>query len=128
MSPFHLAHSVTIDLALKLPMQTVLMAIILKSCFLVAKPYGALRRWFLLNVRLPFYLELNDLGAINRLLLHSRFSETRAILLKMATNLGQGSYVENHLFIHNARRDYSNLTIGQKAYVGKDCFFDLADK
>jgi acetyltransferase-like isoleucine patch superfamily enzyme len=46
----------------------------------------------------------------------------------MATNLAPNSYVENHLFIHNARRDYSNLTIGQKAYVGKDCFFDLSDK
>jgi len=128
MSPFHLAHSVPFDVALQLQMQTALVAILFKSCLLVSRPYGALRRWVLLNVRLPFYLKLNDLGAVNRLLLHSRFAETRAILLKMATNLGQDSYVENHLFIHNARCDYSNLTIGQKAYVGKDCFFDLSDK
>lgn|GEM_PF-1237325 len=109
-------------------MHFALVAILFKCCRLIAKPYGALRRLVLLNLSLPFYIELNDTGAINRLLLHSRFAETRAILQKMAANIGQDSYIENHLFVHNARHDYSNLTIGQKAYVGKDCFFDLSDK
>lgn len=128
MSPVNLVHSLPLYLGLNLQMHGALVAILLKGCFLAAKPYGALRRWVLLNVCLPFYVELNDMGAINRLLLHSRFGEARAILRKMATNLAPDSYVENHLFIHNAQRNYSNLTIGRKAYVGKDCFFDLSDK
>jgi len=109
-------------------MQIALMGIIFKLCCLVAKPYGSVRRWALLNIRLPFYLKLNDIAAINRLLLDANFAETRAILQRMAANLGQDSYIENHLFVHNARHDYSNLTIGKKAYVGKDCFFDLSER
>lgn len=123
-----LAHSLPVDLGLRLQMHIALLGILFTICRIVAKPYGALRRWVLLNVRIPFYLELDDTGALNRLLLHASFAETRAILRKMGANLGQDSYVESHLFVHNARHDYSNLTIGQKAYVGKDCFFDLSDK
>jgi acetyltransferase-like isoleucine patch superfamily enzyme len=56
------------------------------------------------------------------------FSETQLILQKMGATIPEGSYIENHMFIHNAKYDYSNLTIGKNVYVGKDCFFDLSDQ
>lgn len=128
MPPIGFVHALPMALGFKLQINLALMSILLRCCCLAVKPYGALRRWVLLNIRLPFYMELNDMSSINHLLLNARLAESRAILRKMAANLALDSYVENHLFVHNARHDYSNLTIGRKAYVGRDCFFDLSDK
>jgi acetyltransferase-like isoleucine patch superfamily enzyme len=73
-------------------------------------------------------MNLGDVGKIDELLLHSGFRETRAILEQMEAHLAPDCYVENHLFIHNARHNYANLSIGNQAYIGKDCFFDLSDQ
>ena len=93
-----------------------------------ARPYGRIRQWFLINALLEVHRKSRNMGAISKLLAEASFSETCLILTAMGARLGARSYIENHLFIHNARNDYSNLTIGQNAYVGKDCFLDLSDK
>ena len=82
----------------------------------------------MLHLLVPFYVSVGDESKINNLLLNSSLQETRAILLLMEARLAPDCYVENHLFIHNSRHDYSNLSIGSHAYVGKDCFFDLSDR
>jgi acetyltransferase-like isoleucine patch superfamily enzyme len=46
----------------------------------------------------------------------------------MEARIAPDCYIENHLFIHNSRHNYSNLSVGSRAYVGKDCFFDLSDR
>ena len=76
----------------------------------------------------PFYVSVGDLSKINQLLLRSGLQETRAILTQMEANLAPDCHIENHLFIHNGRPNYANLSIGSRAYVGKDCFFDLSDR
>jgi acetyltransferase-like isoleucine patch superfamily enzyme len=97
-------------------------------CCALAKPYGWLRRRFLLYFLIPFYMGVGEVSKINHLLLHSSFQETRAILAQMDADLASDCHIENHLFIHNGRHNYANLSIGSKAYVGKDCFFDLSDR
>ena len=104
------------------------MFLLFKCCCVLAKPYGWLRRLLLLHLFVPFYVSVGDESKINNLLLNSSLQETRAILLLMDARLAPDCYVENHLFIHNSRQNYANLSIGSKAYVGKDCFFDLSDR
>jgi acetyltransferase-like isoleucine patch superfamily enzyme len=104
------------------------MFLVFKCCCVLAKPYGWLRRLLLLHLFVPFYISVGDESKINNLLLNSSLQETRAILLLMEARLARDCYVENHLFIHNSRQNYSNLSIGSRAYVGKDCFFDLSDR
>ena len=104
------------------------MFLLFKCGCVLAKPYGWLRRLLLLHLFVPFYISVGDESKINNLLLNSSLQETRAILLLMEARLAPDCYVENHLFIHNSRHDYSNLSIGSRAYVGKDCFFDLSDR
>src|ERR1051325_5345938 len=105
-----------------------LMSILFRCCRAFAKPYGWLRRWLLLQFLVPFYVSVDDVSKINLLLLHSTLQETRAILTKMEAQLAPDCYIENHLFIHNGRPNYANLSIASQAYVGKDCFFDLSDQ
>ena len=104
------------------------MSILFKCCCVLAKPYGWLRRRFLLCFRVPFYMAVGEVSKIDQLLLHSGLQETRAILSQMEAHLAPDCHIENHLFIHNGRHDYANLSIGSRAYVGKDCFFDLSDQ
>jgi acetyltransferase-like isoleucine patch superfamily enzyme len=104
------------------------MFLLFKCCCVFAKPYGWLRRLLLLHLFIPFYVSVGDESKINNLLLNSSLQETRAILLLMEARLAPDCYVENHLFIHNSRHNYANLSIGSRAYVGKDCFFDLSDR
>jgi acetyltransferase-like isoleucine patch superfamily enzyme len=82
----------------------------------------------LLQFLVPFYVSVDDVSKINLLLLHSTLQETRAILTQMKAQLAPDCYIENHLFIHNGRPNYANLSIASQAYVGKDCFFDLSDQ
>jgi len=104
------------------------MSILFKCCRVLAKPYGWLRRRLLLHFLIPFYVRLGDVSKINQLLLRSSLPETRAILTQMEAHLAPDCYIENHLFIHNARQNYANLSIGTGSYIGKDCFFDLSDQ
>ena len=104
------------------------MFVLFKCCCVLAKPYGWLRRFLLLNLFVPFYVSVGDESKINNLVLKSSLQETRAILLQMEARIAPDCYIENHLFIHNSRHSYANLSIGSKAYIGKDCFFDLSDR
>ena len=41
--------------------------------------------------------------------------------------VGKNCFIEPGITFHNCK-SYSNLTIGDNCYVGKNCFFDLRDK
>lgn len=49
------------------------------------------------------------------------------ILKRYGANLGENCFIEPGITFHNCK-SYSNLTIGDNCYVGKNCFFDLRDK
>jgi acetyltransferase-like isoleucine patch superfamily enzyme len=89
------------------------------------KPIGYLRRWLKL-LRISVYQNSQDMGAINHLLRQASFPETSIILRHLGVVIGENSYIENQLIIHNAKEDYTNLQIGDYVYIGKDCLFDLS--
>ena len=49
-------------------------------------------------------------------------------LTRFGAKLGKGINFKDKLLIDNAKKDFSNLEIGNKCYIGKNVFFDLADK
>jgi acetyltransferase-like isoleucine patch superfamily enzyme len=51
----------------------------------------------------------------------------KAILINNGAFIGENTDIESGLTFHNCS-DYSNLTIGNNTHIGKNCFFDLADK
>lgn len=54
-----------------------------------------------------------------------------AILKKYGAEIGSNTRIKGSLLIHNADRMkpiYGNLKIGNEVYVGRNCFFDVADK
>jgi acetyltransferase-like isoleucine patch superfamily enzyme len=106
----------------------IFMFVLFKCCCVLAQPYGWLKRLLLLHLFVPFYVSVGDESKINQILLNSSQRDTRAILQLMDARIAPDCFVENHLFIHNSRNGYSNLSIGSRAYVGKDCFFDLSDR
>lgn len=50
------------------------------------------------------------------------------ILRQFGASVGAGATVAGPLVIMNADRDFSNLVIGARAYVGPDVLMDLADR
>jgi len=69
--------------------------------------------------------------AINLLLRITPSQVTIAILRFYGAKIGKGVRIKSPLIIHNAdqnKRIYSNLTIGNDSYIGRDCFFDLLGK
>jgi acetyltransferase-like isoleucine patch superfamily enzyme len=48
------------------------------------------------------------------------------ILTRFGAVLGNSHTLHSPLLIHNATRDYSNLTIGEYCHLGKEVFLDLA--
>jgi acetyltransferase-like isoleucine patch superfamily enzyme len=51
----------------------------------------------------------------------------KAVLIKNRATIGSNTDIESGLTFHNCK-DYSNLFIGDNTHIGKNCFFDLADK
>jgi acetyltransferase-like isoleucine patch superfamily enzyme len=49
------------------------------------------------------------------------------ILKKNGANIGNNCDIETGLTFHNCN-DFKNLSIGDNSHIGKNCFFDLADK
>lgn len=53
------------------------------------------------------------------------------VLKRHGATIGNNVRIQNPVTIHNADRDtptFKNLTIGDDVYIGRHCFFDLADK
>ncbi len=48
-------------------------------------------------------------------------------LVKYGAVLGSGNDLNSPLVIHNARKGYSNLTMGSNCHLGKQVFLDLCD-
>ena len=69
--------------------------------------------------------------AINLLLRITPSFLTIAILRHFGATIGTGVRIQTPLLIHNADQIepiYSNLTIGNDCYIGRDCLFDLMGK
>jgi acetyltransferase-like isoleucine patch superfamily enzyme len=47
--------------------------------------------------------------------------------MRFGAVVGPGHDLHSPLLIHNAERDYSNLTIGEHCHLGKGVFLDLRD-
>ena len=63
----------------------------------------------------------------------SEITNCRSLLLnkyltRFGAKLGTGINFKDKLLIDNAEKDFCNLEIGNKCYIGKNVFFDLADK
>ena len=69
--------------------------------------------------------------AINLLLRITPSYLTISILRHFGATIGTGVRIQVPLLIHNADQKisiYSNLTIGNNCYIGRDCLFDLKGK
>ena len=69
--------------------------------------------------------------AINLLLRITPSFLTIAVLRHFGATIGTGVRIQVPLLIHNADQKipiYSNLTIGNDCYIGRDCLFDLMEK
>lgn len=56
-------------------------------------------------------------------------SLTRELLRRFGADIHEETWpVGPHLTVHEAPHDYSNLSIGRQAHVGKEVFFDLSDR
>ncbi|MDD5194880.1 MAG: acyltransferase [Candidatus Omnitrophica bacterium] len=49
-------------------------------------------------------------------------------LRKYGAHIGDNVIVHGPLVIHNAKKDYKNLEIGDESYLGREAFLDLTDK
>ena len=69
--------------------------------------------------------------AINILFRISPSRYTIFILRHFGAKIGKGVRIQAPFMIHNADQSvliYSNLTIGNDCYIGRDCIFDLMNK
>jgi len=69
--------------------------------------------------------------AINLLLRITPSFLTIAVLRHFGATIGTGVRIQTPLLIHNADQTepiYTNLTIGNDCYIGRDCLFDLMGK
>ena len=69
--------------------------------------------------------------AINLLLKITPSYLAISILRHFGATIGTGVRIQVPLLIHNADQNipiYSNLTIGNDCYIGRDCLFDLMEK
>lgn len=83
--------------------------------------------WTVLQCRLAWAYRLYSIEAVNRALLRCNSAYVGDILLRFGANVGPGYDLHSPLLIHNAERDYSNLTIGRRCHLGKEVFLDLRD-
>jgi acetyltransferase-like isoleucine patch superfamily enzyme len=93
----------------------------------MASAKGTLYRAYLKKLYIPLVRSGQDMGKLSTRLVNADWRETRLILEAMGAHMDPSAYIESHLFIHNARPDFSNLRIGKQCYVGRNCFFDLSD-
>jgi acetyltransferase-like isoleucine patch superfamily enzyme len=80
------------------------------------------------SIRRPYLRVLYWLGgieAINRQLL--RVDRVEEILAGYGASIGTETVLHGPLVIHNADRDYSNLSIGDKVHLGRLVILDLAE-
>jgi maltose O-acetyltransferase len=66
-------------------------------------------------------------------LLYCRKNNIQKILVKYGADMGVNNNFKGHLTIDNytisnANNIFSNINIGSNCYIGKDVFFDIADK
>ena len=69
--------------------------------------------------------------AINLILRITPSFLTIAVLRNFGATIGTGVRIQTPLLIHNADQTepiYTNLTVGNDCYIGRDCLFDLMGK
>ena len=94
----------------------------------MANIQGAVRESFLLRAYLPMVKNSGDINRINVLLNQAGYRETRLILDAMNAQADRTAYIETHLQLQNARKDYANLHVGAQCYISKECFIDLTER
>lgn len=80
-----------------------------------------------LSLLLWFVYRLWGINGLNKLLLISG-GYTASILRKFGAEIGNNDDIHSPLIIHNAKKDYANLVMGEHCHISKDVFFDLKDK
>jgi acetyltransferase-like isoleucine patch superfamily enzyme len=65
--------------------------------------------------------------AINEVLLR-RTRGVAAILSQFGAQIDGAGVIHGPLIVHNAARDYSNLTIGENVHLGRGALLDLTDR
>lgn len=69
--------------------------------------------------------KIMGIGIIHRLLLVSGMNDE--LLRMFGAKIGKAARINWPLVIAFAKKDYSNLSIGDKCHIGKDCFLDISD-
>ncbi len=76
--------------------------------------------------RIIRYIEYKIVLVIYRMLL---LPPLQILLLKvLGAKIGKNTIIENPSFYNLYVKGFSNLTIGDNAYIGQECLFDLANK
>lgn len=68
------------------------------------------------------------IGGVSEILKLCNPAYVGEILSRYGADLGAGCSLHSPMLIHNAERDYSNLSIGQGCHLGQDVFLDLRAK
>lgn len=78
-----------------------------------------------LEWRLTWAYRVWGLEGVDRILTLCNSSYVGHILTRFGAVLGAGHDLHSPLLIHNAYRDYSNLTVGEHCHLGREVFLDL---
>lgn len=78
------------------------------------------------SIYLDCVYQLHGIEGINRVMLRTFWP--KYVLTKFGANIGEGTIVYPHIFIHAAQKDYSNLVVGKKCRILRDCFLDLTER
>jgi acetyltransferase-like isoleucine patch superfamily enzyme len=95
-----------------------------------------IRRWGKRFYRLLLWPRLLTLGLKRRIYGIEAVNEKLAsstlgvgeVLVHFGARIGTECVIHGPLIVHNAARDYSNLTIGHKVHLGRGVLLDLADR
>ena len=79
------------------------------------------------RLSLPFFHRHFGIEGVNKILLLSDKNFNPGIMRRFGARIGNDAIVHSPLIIHNAEKDYSNLTIGERCHTGKDVFLDLKE-
>jgi acetyltransferase-like isoleucine patch superfamily enzyme len=83
--------------------------------------------WILLECQSAVAYRLWGIEGVDRLLPRCSASNLAHLLRRFGAAVGSNSDLQCGLIIHNARRDYANLVIGDHCHLGRDVLLDLRD-
>lgn len=81
----------------------------------------------LTRLRLQWIYLRDDIAGVGAALRTMRADHAK-VLRAFGARVHSGASIPGPLTVVNAKRDYSNLSIGDRTHIGAEVFFDLADK